>query len=150
MARFGKDEKKDTSVKGEKTTATASTDAAQAKFKPVIIRHVTMPTLKLMPDVPACVKITAKIFEGKVQPAKEGETAKKPPMIFNVVNVETGEVCQMVAGTVVHREILDNYPEHSYVNKCFMIIKGKKKGSGDRGYFTYEIAEIEEPKAAKV
>ena len=117
-------------------------------FKPVVIKHVTMPTLKLVPDVPAYVKITAKIFEGKTQPAKEGEQVKKPPMIFNIINLETGEVCQLVAGTVVQREIQDNYPKDSYVNKCFMIIKGKKKGSGDRGYFTYEIAEIEEPKAA--
>lgn len=117
-----------------------------APFKPVIKKHVTMPTLKLVPDVPAYVKITDKIFEGKSQPAKDGETAKKPPMIFNVINLETGEVCQMVAGKVVESEITENYPKDSYVNKCFMIIKGKKKGSGDRGYFTYEIAEIEEPK----
>ena len=120
--------------------------AAPAAFKPVIVRHVTMPTLKLMPDVPAYVKITEAIFEGKVQPAKEGETQKKPPLIFNVVNLETGEVCQMVAGTVVQREIQDNYTKDTYVGKGFMIIKGKKKGSGDRGYFTYEIAEIELPK----
>jgi len=117
-----------------------------AAFKPVIVKHVTMPTLKLMPDVPVYVKITEKIFEGKTQPAKKGETEKKAPWIFNVINLETGEVCQMVAGTVVQREIQDNYPKDAYVDKCFMIIKGKKKGSGDRGYFTYEIAEIEEPK----
>ena len=117
-------------------------------FKPVVVKHVTMPTLKLVPDVPAYVKITAPIFEGKTQPVKKGETAKKAPMIFNVINLESGEVCQMVAGTVVHREIIDTYPKDAYVDKCFMIIKGKKKGSGDRGYFTYEIAEIEEPKAA--
>jgi len=116
------------------------------EFKPVIKRHVTMPTLKLQPDVPAYVKIMDKIFEGKTQKPKEGENAKKPPMIFNVTNLETGEVMQMVAGTVVQREIQDNYPKDSYVGKCFMIVKGKKKGTGDRGYFTYEIAEIEEPK----
>lgn len=115
-------------------------------FEPKIVKHVTMPTLKLLPDVPAYVKITDPIFEGKTQEPKKGETAKKPPMIFNVINLETGEVCQMVAGTVVQREITENYPKDAYVNKCFMIVKGKKKGTGDRGYFTYEIAEIEEPK----
>ena len=123
-----------------------STETKKAAFKPVVIKHVTMPTLKLLPDVPAYVKITAPIFEGKTQPAKEGEAEKKPPMIFNVINLETGEVCQMVAGTVVQREIQDTYKKDSYVGKCFMIVKGKKKGTGDRGYFTYEIAEIEEPK----
>jgi len=121
-------------------------DQKKAAFKPSIIKHVTMPTLKLLADVAVYVKITAAIFEGKVQPPKKGEVAKKPPWIFNVINLETGEVCQMVAGTVVQREILDNYPSDGYVDLCFMIIKGKKKGSGDRGYFTYEIAQIEEPK----
>jgi hypothetical protein len=124
----------------------AKNETKAAAFVPVIVKHVTMPTLKLMPDVPVYVKITEAIFEGKTQPPKDGETAKKPPMIFNVINLETGEVCQMVAGTVVQREIQDNYPKDAYVEKCFMIVKGKKKGSGDRGYFTYEIAEIEEPK----
>ena len=124
----------------------AKQESKTAAFKPEIIKHVTMPTLKLQPDVPAYVKITDPIFEGKTQPAKEGEAAKKPPMIFNVINLETGEVMQMVAGTVVQREILDNYPKDAYVGKCFMIVKGKKKGTGDRGYFTYEIAEIKEPK----
>ena len=122
-------------------------DPKTAAFKPVIVKHVTMPTLKLVPDVPAYVKITAKIFEGKAPKKKEGEDQKKAPMIFNVINLETGEVCQLVAGTVVLNEINDNYPKDAYVNKCFMIIKGKKKDSGGgRGYFTYEIAEIEEPK----
>ena len=124
-------------------------DTKPAKFEPVVIKHVTMPTLKLMPDVAVYVKITEKIFEGKTQPAKKGEAEKKAPWIFNVINLETGEVCQMVAGTVVHREIIDNYPKDAYVGKGFMIIKGKKKGSGDRGYFTYEIAEIELPKESK-
>ena len=64
-------------------------------FKPVVVKHVTMPTLKLVPDVPAYVKITAPIFEGKTQPVKKGETAKKAPMIFNVINLESGEVCQV-------------------------------------------------------
>jgi hypothetical protein len=126
--------------------AKKETAEKKVEFKPVVIKHVTMPTLKLLPDVPAYVKITEKIFEGKTQKPKEGEADKKAPMIFNVINLESGEVCQMVAGTVVHREIVDNYPKDGYVNKCFMIVKGKKKGTGDRGYFTYEIAEIEEPK----
>ena len=133
-------------AKTEVETAVAEVAEVVAKFVPTILKHVTMPTLKLIPDVPAYVKITEAMFTGKSQPAKEGEAAKKPPEIFNVINLETGEVCQMVAGTVVQREIQDNYPNDGYVNKCFMIVKGKKKGTGDRGYFTYEIAEIEEPK----
>ncbi len=123
-----------------------------AAFKPKIIKRITMPTLKLVPDTPVYVKITEKIFEGKTPKLKEGEKAeeqKKAPMLFNIVNLETGEAMQLVAGAVVQSEIVDNYPKDGYVNKCFMITKGKKKDlSGGRGYFTYEIAEIEEPKAA--
>ena len=119
--------------------------AVAKAFAPVIIKHVTMPTLKLLPDVPAYVKITEKIFEGKTQPAKGDEPVKKAPMIFNVITLETGEVCQLVAGKVVEREIVDTYSDDAYVNRCFMIVKGKKKGTTDRGYFTYAIAEIEEP-----
>ncbi len=119
-------------------------------FKPVIIKRVTLPTLKLVPDAPVYVKILDPIFEAKPQKLKEGEKEKdrkKPPMLFNVVNLETGEAMQLVAGVVVQNEIVDNYPKQSYVDKCFMIVKGKKKDlSGGRGYFTYEIAEIEEPK----
>ncbi len=121
-----------------------------AKFEPKIIRRVTLPTLKLVPDVPVYVKILDKIFEAKPQKLKEGEKEKdqkKPPMLFNVANLETGEAMQLVAGVVVQNEIVDNYPKDSYVGKCFMIVKGKKKDlAGGRGYFTYEIAEIEEPK----
>ena len=123
-----------------------------AKFEPKIIRRITMPTLKLVPDTPVYVKILEKIFEGKTPKLKEGEKEKdqkKAPMLFNIVNLETGEAMQLVAGAVVQSEIVDSYPKDAYVNKCFMITKGKKKDlSGGRGYFTYEIAEIEEPKKA--
>jgi len=123
-----------------------------AKFEPKIIKRITMPTLKLVPDTPVYVKILEKIFEGKTPKLKEGEKAedqKKAPMLFNIVNLETGEAMQLVAGAVVQSEIVDSYPKDAYVNKCFMITKGKKKDlSGGRGYFTYEIAEIEEPKKA--
>lgn len=121
-----------------------------AAFKPTIIKRVTMPTLKLMPNIPAYVKIIDPIFQAKEQKLKEGEKEKdrkKAPMLFNVINLETGENMQLVAGAVVQSEITESYPKDSYVNKCFMIVKGKKKDlTGGRGYFTYEIAEIEEPK----
>lgn len=118
------------------------------KFVPKIVRHVTMPTLKLVPGTPAYVKITEPIFEGKASKKKEGETEdKKPPKILNVINLETGEAMQLVCGAVVVSEILENYPDDKYVSKCFMIEKGSKvDAGGGRGYFTYKISEIEEPK----
>lgn len=129
-------------------------------FEPKILKRVTMPTLKLVADVPVYVKILDKIFLGKAPKLKEGEKekdAKNPPMIFNVTNfvfndkgkLQSSDAMQLVAGAVVQSEIVDTYEKHSYVDRTFMITKGKKKDlSGGRGYFTYEIAEIEEPKAA--
>lgn len=133
-----------------------------AKFQPKIVKRVTMPTLKLVPDVPVFVKLLDKLFEGKTPKLKEGEKEKdqkKAPMIFNVTNFvmddKTGKCTaaddmQLVAGAVVQSEIADNYPKEAYVGKTFMITKGKKKDlSGGRGYFTYEIAEIEAIEAPK-
>ena len=111
-----------------------------------------MPTLKLLPDVPVYVKITDPIFKAKEQKLKEGEKEKdrkKAPMLFNVVNLETGEAMQVVVGAVVQSEITETYPKDSYVGLCFMITKLKKKDlSGGRGYFTYEISQIEDPNPA--
>lgn len=130
--------------------------SAPAVFAPKVIKHVTMPTLKLMPDVPVYVKILDAMFEGKSQKAKEGEEAKKAPTIINVLSFSvnedntaletTGETCQMVAGKVLESELTESYPKDGYVGKVFMVVKGKKKGTGDRGYFTYTVQEIEEPK----
>ena len=120
-----------------------------SKFEPKIIKRVTMPTLKLIPNEPVYVKILDPIFLAKEQKLKDGEKEKdrkKPPMLFNVLNLETGEAMQLVAGAVVQSEITESYPKDAYVGKCFMITKGKKKDlSGGRGYFTYEISEIEDP-----
>ena len=129
----------------------AKTETAEKKpaFVPKIIKRVTMPTLKLVPDVPAYVKITDPIFDGKASKkknAKDGDDDKKPPKILNVINLETGEAMQLVCGAVVVSEINDNYKDNSYVGKCFEIIKGGKvDAGGGRGYFTYKIAEIEDP-----
>ena len=131
-------------AKKEETVTTTE----EAKFVPKIIKHVTMPTLKLSPGVAAYVKITEPIFEGKASKKKGDETEdKKPPKILNVINLETGEAMQLVCGAVVVSEILDNYPDDKYVGKCFAIEKGNKvDAGGGRGYFTYKISEIEEPK----
>ncbi len=130
-------------------------------YQPKIVRRITMPTLKLVPDVPVFVKILDKIFEGKTPKLKEGEKEKdqkKAPMILNVTNYQMNDKgkclaaddMQLVAGVIVQAELIDNYEKDSYVGKTFQIIKGKKKDlSGGRGYFTYDLAEIEAIEAPK-
>ena len=153
MATPKKDEKK------TEAATDATTEVKAPTFKPVIIKHVSMPTLKLMPNMPVYVKILEKMFLGKVQPAKEGEAEKKPPTILNVLNhvvnkagtaLETdGEVMQLVAGKVLESELRETYPDDGYVNRFFAIEKGKKKGTTDRGYFTYGVGEIADPAKAQ-
>ena len=114
-------------------------------FTPKVIKQVTMPSLKLVVDQPAYVKVTAAIYEGKTRENDKGDDGKQkaPPKILNVINLETGEANTLVCGVVVVSEITENYEGDSYVGKCFMIKKlGKKEG---RDYFTYAISEIEDP-----
>jgi len=126
--------------------AKANEKATKPAFTPKVIKQVTMPNLKLEPGVPVYVKVTDPIYDGKERKAKEGEEQQKPPKIINVINLETGEANTLVCGAVVVSELDENYEGNSYVGKCFMIEKGKKKeGAGGRGYFTYSIAEIEDP-----
>ena len=120
------------------------------KFDPSklkVVKRVTLPTLKLQPNAAVYVKITDPMFEGKKNNSKDDDDNKKAPMIFNVIDLTDGEPKQMVAGTVVQKEILENYEKNSYVGKCFEIIKGQQKGSNDRKYYTYQISEIEDPAA---
>jgi len=138
-------------------------DAVPAKpaFKPKVVKHVTLPTLKLVPDVPVYITILDAMFEGKAkeltaEEKKDGKKPDQPPTIMNVleftVNDEgtaletTGEPSQIVVGTVLEKELKENYEKDSYVGKTFMVEKGKKKGTGQRGYFVYTIQEIEAPK----
>ena len=116
-------------------------------FVPRIKKAVTMPTLKLLEGSTVYVKITEPIFPGKERPPKDGEDPKKPPMIFNVLNLaENNRPMQLIANKVLESEITEeNYPDQAYVGLCFMITKGAMKGSGDRKYATYEIFEIDDP-----
>ena len=143
---------------GKAGAAKAADKETPAVFTPKVVKHVTMPTLKLQPDEPVYVTILEKMFEGKPPKKKEGEEQKKAPTIINVISysvnaegtaLETdGEVCQMVAGAVVESELREEYENDGYVGKTFMIVKGKKKGTTDRSYFTYTIQEIEAPAKA--
>lgn len=68
---------------------------------------------------------------------------KKPATFAPVTNVETGEVAQILLGTVLVRLIEENYPNQTYVGKTFEIIKGEKVKGSDNSYFEYELFEIE-------
>lgn len=113
-------------------------------------KAVTLPVFKLIDETPVYVKITAAMFEGKEQKPqvdKDGKpkAAMEPATLLPVVNVETGEVGQIIAGAVLEGILTDSYPNDGYVGKAFEIVKHAKK-DGKR-YNTYSVFEIEAPAA---
>jgi hypothetical protein len=123
----------------KKKSAPAATQAKDSKYK--VLRNVTMPTLKLELEVPAHVKATGEYFTGKAQkPGKDGK-AMEPATVLPVINVDTGEVAQLILGAALKSILEETYPAHAYVDRAFRIVKHDKQ-AGKR-YFTYSVDEIE-------
>ena len=123
-----------------KKATTAKTETAAPAFKFKRTKVVTMPLLKPVLDQPFYVKMTGEIFLGKE--IKAGEGAKmEPAHLVNCVNLETGELCQIIVPAVLLSIVNEEYPENSYVGKSFEIVK-MAKGGGKR-YHPFKVAEIE-------
>jgi hypothetical protein len=106
-----------------------------------IVRNVTMPSLKLEIEKPYFVKVTGPYFTGKAQkPGKDGK-AMEPATVLPIVNLETGEVAQLVMGAVLKGILDDSYPDDVYVGRAFRLVK-HDKANGKR-YFSYSVDEIE-------
>lgn len=128
--------KKKSSTKPAAAVPVASRDS---KFK--VLRNVTMPTLKMQLETPIYVKFTAPHFIGRTQKPKAGEEAQKPATVISCVNLETGEVCQLVLGAALVSVLDEMYPNDTYVGRSFRIVKHPKV-EGKR-YFTYSVDEVE-------
>lgn len=115
---------------------------ADGNFVPKVKKLVTLPTLKLTTDVPVYVKVLEAIHTSRpsIDPRDKKE---KTVELLNVINLETGESMQIVAGKVLCNVLTEEYPDHAYVDCGFEIKKGAKKGTGDKGYYPYSIAELD-------
>ena len=123
----------------------AAAAPAPAKFVPKVVKQVSQNLLKLRAGSTVYVKVTEKM--AKAKPIKNGKDAKKePPTLLPVVNLETGDAQVIIAGSVLVDLLNDEYPKDAYVGRGFMIAVLEKKGSGERTYNTYNVAEIELPK----
>ncbi|MGH7744648.1 MAG: hypothetical protein ACREQ5_07510 [Candidatus Dormibacteria bacterium] len=116
-------------------------------FKPVIKRHLSVPVLKFEIDKPRYLAITDKMHVGKAQKAKAGEKAKEPATLAACVNLETGEVGQIIVAAVIKGVFTDEYPNDFYVGKCFAITKLAPRPG--KSYNQYTVAEIEDPRMQK-
>lgn len=136
-------------------TPTMNTAATGAFRRPTftVKKILTLPLLKLEAGKPVYVQFQGPIFTGKKltnAAATDAEKAKLPPEMANVVNLETGELCQIMLGKVLHDLINEEYPQQSYVGKGFMLeLTEKKRGRNGNNYNTYKLAEVElQPTAA--
>lgn len=106
-------------------------------------KNLTLPLIKLQLETPVFIKFLGEMFVGKdVQ--KAGEKKKEEPAILaNVINLETGEECQIIINSVVKGNLTDDedYKDGKYVGKSFMLIKHDKR-EGKR-YNDFTIQEIE-------
>ena len=118
-----------------KPEATEENTAAApvSKFVPKVKKLVTLPTMKLTTDIPVNVKVLEAIHTSR--PSIDPRDGKEKTVeLLNVVNLDTGESMQIVAGKVLCNVLTEEYPEHSYVDCGFQVKKGAKKGTGAQGY----------------
>lgn len=136
----------------EQTQNTATTTAP--KFVPKIKGHVTLPLLKIVVNTDYYVRFTDAIHLGKeisggakVDPETgEVKGKKEPAFVAAVDNLENEAAAQIIVSTVMRKELMEQYPNDSYVGKCFMFNLTRPAG---KSYNVPQIAEIEDPNPEK-
>lgn len=107
---------------------------------------LTRPVLKFLEGKANYVRIEKAIYLGrqlKSDVAADGSKKKEPAHIAEVVDLQTGELAQIIVAAMVLSVLNEEYPSEGYVGKCFSITKqGKVPG---KQYFGYNVEEIEDP-----
>lgn len=104
------------------------------------VKVVNRQLLKFVKDETRHVKFEGPMHLGKEMKAKEGEKKKEPATLANVVDLETGEECQIIISAVVKSVLEEEYPKNAYVGKSFGITKrGKAPG---KAYEQYTVVEV--------
>lgn len=100
------------------------------------IKDVTLPFLKLQNETLYYFKFTSPMFKGKkIDDQKEAAT------LAHVVNLETGEKCEIICPTVLQGILRESYQE-DYVGRCFEVVKHRDAG---QKYSTFSVAEVADP-----
>lgn len=132
----------------------AQNQVQKPKFVPKILANVTLPLLKIAVNTAYYVRFTGDIHLGKeisgnaiVDPdTGEVKSKKEPAFVAFVDNLETDDAVQIIVSTVMRKELMEQYPGHDYVGKCFMFSLTKPAG---KSYNVPQIAEIEDPAPEK-
>lgn len=124
-------------------------EAANTGFVPKVAKILTLPLLKLVEGTPVYIKFTGPTFIGKaidegLNPDGTKKAKKEPPVMANVINLPTGELVQIMLGSVLQGILKDEYPADAYVGKGFVIqLTEKKRGRNGGNYNTYKVAELD-------
>jgi hypothetical protein len=119
-------------------------------FTPVRKKLLTRPVLKWVVDKPNYIKIETAMHIGKdIKSRTPVDEAKKkePATLCNVTNLETGEPAQIILNAVLKSVLIEEYPNDSYVGKCFAVTKQSRQPG--KQYDPFNIEEIEDPKAVE-
>lgn len=117
-----------------------------------VIKVLTLPLIKLRAGLTVYIKPTEPMFQAKPQKnapkSEDGDGIKKPPTLMHCVDLTTGELAQIIPGTILADIFNDDYPNNTYVGRGFKIVVGEQKsvqGGGGKRYNQYTVAEIKLP-----
>jgi|SRR5882672_2029137 len=118
-----------------------NTAASAPQFKRK--KLLTRPILKFIKDIPVYIRCEGAIYLGKEMKQQQGEKKKEPAHLADVIDLSTGEVAQIIVNAVPMSVLKENYPEDSYVGKCFAITRQSRKEG--KAYDPFNVEEIEDP-----
>lgn len=130
-------------AKNDNAAVAPAVSAGGLKFD--VKRRIVVPTMKVELNKAIFIRFEQAIeARKKMEDEKQADGSMKPVEktieIARVTNLETGEIVEFVAGTVLMSELSQAYPEWAYVNKSFRILKKDVPG---KRYKDYELDEIE-------
>lgn len=103
-----------------------------------IVKRVTLPILKQRVGQPIYVKILEKM----VLSESKGDDKKDPATVCKVYDLEHDRPAQIIVTAVTKSNLMETYPDDSYVGRFFKIelfaVEGKK-------YHQVELIEFDEP-----
>lgn len=103
-----------------------------------VVKRVTLPILKQRVGQPIFVKILEKMELSE----SKGDDKKDPATVCKVYDLEHDHPAQIIVTAVTKSNLMESYPDDSYVGKFFKIelfaVEGKK-------YHQVELIEFQEP-----
>lgn len=116
-------------------------------FVPKRKKLLTRPVLKFVTDKARYVKIEGAIYIGKEMKQKDGDKKKEPAHLADVIDLESGELAQIIVNAVPLSVLNENYPNDTYVGKCFSITRQSRQPG--KQYDSFKVEEIEDPTPPK-